>query len=90
MALVPKYIRNLSPYIPGMTINEVKRKFALTNIIKLASNENPLGPSPKAIEYVIENNQLGIWVESDQGINVTINVSNICIQEFDEYCPDDN
>jgi len=55
MALVPKYIRNLSPYIPGMTINEVKRKFALTNIIKLASNENPLGPSPKAIEYVIEN-----------------------------------
>ena len=55
MALVPKHIRNLSPYIPGMTIDEVKRKYDLTKIIKLASNENPLGPSPKAIKYVIEN-----------------------------------
>ena len=55
MALVPKHIRNLSPYIPGMTIDEVKRKYDLDRIIKLASNENPLGPSPKAIKYVIEN-----------------------------------
>ncbi len=55
MALVPKHIRNLSPYIPGMTIDEVKRKFALDKIVKLASNENPLGPSPKALKYVIDN-----------------------------------
>ena len=55
MALVPEHIRNLSPYIPGMTIDEVKRKFGLTDIIKLASNENPVGPSPKAIEYLLEN-----------------------------------
>jgi len=55
MALVPKHINNLSPYVPGMTIDEVKRKFGLTNIVKLASNENPLGASPKAIKYAIEN-----------------------------------
>ena len=42
------------------------------------------------IEYVVENNQLGIEVESDKEINITINVSNICIwkQEFDESCLD--
>ena len=55
MALVPKHINNLSPYVPGMTIDEVKRKFGLTNIVKLASNENPIGASPKAIKYAIEN-----------------------------------
>ena len=52
MALVPKHIRNLSPYIPGMTIDEVKRKYGLTKIIKLASNENPLGPSPKGLAAI--------------------------------------
>ena len=55
MALVPKHIKNLSPYVPGMTIDEVKRKFGLANITKLASNENPAGPSPKAIQYVADN-----------------------------------
>ncbi len=42
------------------------------------------------IEYVVEDNQLGIEVESDKAIHITINVSNICIreQEFDESCPD--
>lgn len=55
MGLVPKHIKNLSPYVPGMSIDEVKRKFNLTNIVKLASNENPLGPSPKAIKYALEH-----------------------------------
>ena len=55
MGLVPKHINNLSPYVPGMTIDEVKRKFGLDNIVKLASNENPVGPSPKAIQYAIKN-----------------------------------
>ena len=42
------------------------------------------------LAYVVENNQLGIRVESDKKINITINVSNICIreQEFDESCLD--
>jgi len=37
----------------------------------------------------VENFQLGIGVDSDEDINVTIKVSNICIQEFDESCPKD-
>jgi len=47
--LVPEYIRELSPYVPGKPIEEVERELK-THAIKLASNENPLGPSPLAIE----------------------------------------
>ena len=43
-------VRNLTPYTPGKPIAEVQRELGLTDIIKLASNENPLGPSPKAVE----------------------------------------
>src|SRR5579862_7678237 len=50
MPLVPPYIESLRPYQPGKPIEEVKRELGLTNIIKLASNENPLGPSKLAIE----------------------------------------
>lgn len=40
----------LHPYSPGRPIADVQRELGLSNIIKLASNENPLGPSPKAKE----------------------------------------
>ncbi|MBI2842344.1 MAG: histidinol-phosphate transaminase [Armatimonadetes bacterium] len=43
-------ILKLRPYIPGKPIEEVQREYGLTDIIKLASNENPLGPSHKAVE----------------------------------------
>lgn len=42
-------VRGLQPYIPGKPIEELEREYGLTNVIKLASNENPLGPSPKAL-----------------------------------------
>jgi histidinol-phosphate aminotransferase len=42
-------IRSLSPYVPGKPIDELQRELGLTHVIKLASNENPLGPSPKAV-----------------------------------------
>lgn len=45
-----KCIFNLSPYIPGKPIEEVKRELGIDDIVKLASNENPLGPSPRALE----------------------------------------
>ena len=48
MPLVPSYIKKLNSYKPGKPISEVQREFGLDKIIKLASNENPLGPSPKA------------------------------------------
>ncbi|MGH9712282.1 MAG: histidinol-phosphate transaminase [Candidatus Acidiferrales bacterium] len=47
--LVPEYIRELAPYVPGKPIEEVERELK-THAIKLASNENPLGPAPLAIE----------------------------------------
>lgn len=40
----------LKPYVPGKPVEEVKRELGLTDVVKLASNENPLGPSPLAIE----------------------------------------
>ncbi len=42
-------LRKISPYIPGKSIESVRREFGLKKVIKLASNENPLGASPKAI-----------------------------------------
>jgi histidinol-phosphate aminotransferase len=45
-------VRALSPYLPGKPISELERELGLRNIVKLASNENPLGPSPKALEAV--------------------------------------
>ncbi|OQW33089.1 MAG: histidinol-phosphate transaminase [Nitrospira sp. SG-bin1] len=42
-------IRSLSPYVPGKPIDELQRELGLSRVIKLASNENPLGPSPKAL-----------------------------------------
>ena len=46
---IPQYIAEIDPYIPGKPIEEVERELGLT-AVKLASNENPLGPSPLAIE----------------------------------------
>jgi len=50
MRLVPPYIESLEPYKPGKHISELQREFGLTTIIKLASNENPRGPSPLALD----------------------------------------
>jgi histidinol-phosphate aminotransferase len=50
VALVPPYIESLRPYEAGRTIESVRKQYGLDRIAKLASNENPLGPSPKALE----------------------------------------
>ena len=42
-------VRTLAPYVPGKPIEELQRELGLSDIIKLASNENPFGPSPRAI-----------------------------------------
>jgi histidinol-phosphate aminotransferase len=44
----------MTPYTPGKPIWEVQRELGLDKVIKLASNENPLGPSPKAIEAIAQ------------------------------------
>jgi histidinol-phosphate aminotransferase len=48
----PEYIRRLAVYVPGKPIEEVQRELGVTDIVKLASNENPLGPSPKAVSAI--------------------------------------
>ncbi len=49
---LPEYIRTLIPYEPGKPIEEVEREYGIANSTKLASNENPLGPSPKALAAI--------------------------------------
>jgi len=55
MPLVPPYIESLEPYRPGKPIAELRRELGLTSIVKLASNENPLGPSPMASRAIGEH-----------------------------------
>jgi len=50
--LVPDWIRTLIPYQPGKPIDELEREYGVSNSIKIASNENPIGPSPKALAAV--------------------------------------
>ena len=45
-------LEELRPYVPGKPIDEVKREYGLDDVIKLASNENPLGASPRALEAI--------------------------------------
>jgi len=53
--LVRKNISNIKSYRPGKPIEELQRELGLKEVIKLASNENPLGPSPKAISAIRKN-----------------------------------
>lgn len=53
--LIRECIENLTPYPPGKPIEELERELGIVGSIKLASNENPLGPSPKAIRAIKEN-----------------------------------
>ncbi|HSD74622.1 MAG TPA: histidinol-phosphate transaminase [Steroidobacteraceae bacterium] len=46
--LVAPAVRELHPYVPGKPIAELEREYGVSDIIKLASNENPLGPGPRA------------------------------------------
>ena len=49
---VPAHIRALAPYAPGKPQRQAKRESGRDSVIKLASNENPYGPSPRAVEAI--------------------------------------
>ena len=49
---VPEYIYSIKPYTPGKPLEELEREYGISQSIKLASNENPLGPSPLAVEAI--------------------------------------
>jgi len=48
----PEHITSIVPYPPGKPIEELEREYGISGSIKLASNENPLGPSPRAVEAI--------------------------------------
>lgn len=48
----PEYVSAIKPYVPGKPMEELERELGIKGSIKLASNENPLGPSPKALEAI--------------------------------------
>lgn len=52
LPLVLPHLYNLQPYVPGKALSEVRKEYGLSDLIKLASNENCLGPSPLAMAAV--------------------------------------
>ncbi|HDQ40345.1 MAG TPA: histidinol-phosphate transaminase [Desulfonatronum sp.] len=53
-------IQDFSPYTPGLSIEEIKQKFSLERVVKLASNENPLGVSP-LVRQALELHASGVF-----------------------------
>lgn len=72
MALVPPYIAALRPYEAGRSIEEVRKQFGLTRVAKLASNENPLGTSPHALEAMRRALADGLSRYGDGGLAVRV------------------
>lgn len=60
------WVRTLAPYVPGKPIEELERELGVSNIIKLASNENPFGPSPLALE-AMQRALTDTWLYPDGG-----------------------
>ena len=52
LSLAVPGVRGLRPYEPGKPIEELEREYGIRNAVKLASNENPLGPGPKAVAAI--------------------------------------
>jgi histidinol-phosphate aminotransferase len=78
---VPDYIRSLIPYAPGKPVEEVEREYGIEDSVKLASNENPLGPSPRAIQALKDKlHLLHLYPDGDcfylkQGLAARLGVS---------------
>ena len=52
--MIPDYIQAIAPYVPGKPLEALEREYGIRDSVKLASNENPLGPSPKALAAIRE------------------------------------
>ena len=73
MPLVPPYIESLRPYEAGRSAEEVQREYGLTNVAKLASNENPLGASPFALtELTRALNRLNLYPNAGLDLRRTL------------------
>lgn len=69
MPLVPPYIEALRPYEPGRSAEEVRQAYGLSRVSKLASNENPIGPSPLAIEAMVRA-MAGLHIYPNSGLDL--------------------
>ena len=78
MPLVPPYIAELRPYEAGRTIESVRKQYNLARIAKLASNENPLGASPLAIE-AMQRTLTGLNLYPNGGLGLR----EVLAEEFD-------
>ena len=63
--LVRPQVASLKPYTPGTTVSQAKAKYGLDHFIKLSSNENPLGSSPKAVAALESLGYLNVYVDDD-------------------------
>jgi histidinol-phosphate aminotransferase len=60
--LAPEGVRTLAPYIPGKPLEELEREYGIRDSIKLASNENPLGPGSRALEAIARaSREIGLY-----------------------------
>jgi histidinol-phosphate aminotransferase len=55
MVRPPAYVSDLKPYVPGKPVEEIDRELGIKGSVKLASNENPLGPSPMALKALLND-----------------------------------
>ncbi len=70
---VPDHILSLEPYAPGKPIEELAREYGISDAVKLASNENPLGPSPAAVKALQEAcGQLNRYPDGGAGLVAAI------------------
>ena len=69
-------IKSINTYEPGKSIEEVMEKYNLKNIVKLASNENSLGPSPKALEVINNFKDVHLYPDGD-GLKLKSKISEI-------------
>jgi histidinol-phosphate aminotransferase len=59
-------VRAIAPYVPGKPLEELEREYGISNSIKLASNENPLGPGPRALAAIASNSkELGLYPDGN-------------------------
>jgi histidinol-phosphate aminotransferase len=63
--LVRPAVRQLRPYTAGTTVAQAKERFGLKNVVKLSSNENPLGPSPRAMAALAAIPNVQVYVDDD-------------------------
>jgi histidinol-phosphate aminotransferase len=61
-------VRQLEPYSAGTTTDQAKRRFALDHVIKLSSNENPRGSSPKALAAIAAVNDAHLYADDDHPV----------------------